>query len=211
MPDVYRIQGATLEQMADAIRQGTGTTEDLSTEEMITLLRTMSNVGMRAKNSSGDVIQGAEIFNDYENNTAPYRYSTARGTGTTTYSEGQFVSGRGSGVSCTSAMLLTNNDSASGGSTTYPNIFAVNWDGKVAAGSSSSALRNNNWKYQFEIADQNSTLFAITNGGAPVVSGCYGTETPSSYFASKGIVPEEGMLYFQLIQKPVEEVESTDV
>lgn len=194
---VFRIQGETLDAMADTLRAATQTNEDLSPSEMIALMRTLSNVGMRAKDSSGNVIEGAEIFNDYTNNTAPYRYSTARGTRTTTYSAGQFVSGWGSGRSCKSAMLLTNDDSSSGGSTTYPNIFAVNWDGKIAAGSYSSALRDDNWKYQFEVANKDKTLFSIRQDGAPVFRTCYGFSAPDEAITS----PEEGMVYFQLLKE----------
>lgn len=201
---VYRIQGATLDAMADTLRAATQTEEELSTTEMIDMMKTLSNVGMRAKDGSGNVIEGAEIFNDYTNNTAPHRYSTARGYKTTTYSEGQFVSGWGSGRFCRSAMLLTNDDSTTGGSTTYPNIYAVSWDGKVAAGSYSSALRDNNWKYQFEIANQDETLFGIRPDGAPVLRTCYGTDTPSNFCSANNITPEEGMIYFQLIEEETE-------
>lgn len=194
---IYRIQGETLEDMASTLRAAAQTNEELSPTEMIALMRTLSNVGMRAKDSSGNVIEGAEIFNDYTNNTAPYRYSTARGRRTTTYSPGQFVSGWGSGRSCRSAMLLTNDDPDSGGNTTYPNIFAVNWDGKVAAGSYSAALRGNSWKYQFEIANNSKTLFGIRPDGAPVFRTCYGFSAPDEAITS----PEEGMIYFQLLEE----------
>ena len=205
MPDVYRIQAATLEQMAQAIRQGTGTTEELSTDEMITLLRTMSNVGMRYPNSNST----NEIFNDYDNNSIEpgISYATARGKDTHATSSGQFVSGWGTGEPCDSALLLTNNYESA--STTHPvdktNIFAVDWEGRVAAGRGAKGLRDS-WTYRFEVANTSNTLFAITSSGVPVVRGCYGTAAPSDVIQN----PEEGMLYFQLIEKATEESESTN-
>lgn len=198
MPDVYRIQAKTLEQMAQAIRQGTGTTEELSTNNMITLLGTMSNVGMRYPAGARDSTN--EIFNDYANNSiaSECSYATARGKDTHATSSGQFVSGWGTGEDCASALLLTNNYVDA--DTTHPvdktNIFAVDWEGRIASGRASNGVHRN-WKYNFEIANQDSTLFAITSSGVPVVRGCYGTETPSKAIKN----PEEGMLYFQLIEK----------
>lgn len=208
MPDVYRIHAETLEQMAQAIRQGTNTTEELSTDEMITLLRTMSNVGMRYPAGASDSTN--EIFNDYANNSVEPRitYATARGKDTHATSSGQFVSGWGTGEDCASALLLTNNYESA--TTTHPvdktNIFAVDWEGRIASGRASNGVHRD-WKYNFEIANASNTLFAITSSGVPVLRGCYGTETPSKAITN----PEEGMLYFQLIEKATEESESTDV